>query len=174
MNAYLDAMRRYASFSGRSTRSQFWLYTLFFGILLVVAAIVDGVIEGPGNTGVVSGVVVLAHLIPSLAVTVRRLHDIDRTGWWALIGLIPLLGSIVLLVFSCTASTQGPNRFGPPVGEWELAPVSTTRVEPGAARVSSSVNLDQIEKLAALRASGAIDEEEFKQMKAKALSLGPS
>ena len=60
-----------------------------------------------------SGLFSLAVLIPSIAVSVRRLHDIDRTGWWVLIGLVPLVGQIVLLVFHVLDSTPGPNRFGP-------------------------------------------------------------
>ncbi|WP_127144283.1 DUF805 domain-containing protein [Pelagibacterium montanilacus] len=119
MNAYLDGMRRYVDFRGRSTRSQFWLFTLFYLLLLCAGLLLDamiGTLDAEGN-GVIGGVVVLAHLIPSLSVLVRRLHDIDRTGWWALIMLVPLVGLIVLLVFAVTPSTSGANRFGPhPLG----------------------------------------------------------
>lgn len=111
MNAYLNAMRRYATFSGRSTRSQFWLYTLIAFLLLCVAAMFDVALGfADEETLVIAGIVYLAHLIPTLAVTVRRLHDIDRTGWWVLIAFVPLVGLIVMLVFFCTPSTPGANR----------------------------------------------------------------
>lgn len=171
MNAYFDAMRRYVTFGGRSTRAQFWLFTLIVVILGAVAAFLDGASGGmqQGEPGIVSGIVILAHFIPGLAVSVRRLHDIDRSGWWVLIGLVPLVGLIVLLVFACTASTPGPNRFGPPAGQDNAAqPPVTPR------SVSESAALDQIEKLAALHKSGAINDEEFQQMKAKAMGLGAS
>lgn len=166
MNAYFDAMRRYATFSGRSTRTQFWIFVLVYLVLGIIGVALDAASEGSaaGEPGIFTGVIVLAHLIPGLAVSVRRLHDIDRSGWWVLIGLVPLVGPIVMLVFSCTASTPGENRFGPPVGQ---NAASLRRVEPGSA--PNTAALDQIEKLAALHKSGAISDEEFKQMKTKAM-----
>lgn len=165
MNAYFDAMRRYVDFSGRSTRSQYWLYTLILLIIAVLGIIIDGAIgSGPADgPGIVTVLIMLAHFIPSLAVTVRRLHDIDRSGWWVLIGLVPLIGAITLLVFTCTGSS-GPNRFNQ--GSAQGDDRDFHRVEP---RSSDGIAIDQIEKLAALRSSGAIDDEEFKQMKAKAM-----
>lgn len=114
MHAYVDAMRRYAVFRGRSTRAQFWLFTLVLGIILIACSILD-VLLGFDKQGalVITGFVYVGHLLPLLAVTVRRLHDIDRTGWWMLLCLVPLAGVVMLIVFACLPSTAGVNRFGP-------------------------------------------------------------
>jgi uncharacterized membrane protein YhaH (DUF805 family) len=95
----------YANFSGRARRSEYWWWALYMLITGVVLALIDG-------GGVLSGLWSLAHLLPGLGVAVRRLHDIDRSGWWFLVGLIPLVGAIVLIVFFATRGTPGPNRFG--------------------------------------------------------------
>ena len=73
-----------------------------------------GIGDPTRGIGVLGGIVSLVHLIPGIAVSVRRLHDIDRTGWWLLIGFVPLIGAIVLLIFYVTPGTPGANRFGPP------------------------------------------------------------
>lgn len=125
-------LRRYAQFSGRSCRKEYWHYVLFLVICLIVLSVIEtmlglGTTERwaesvePGfgysagashNGGPLMGLFALATLIPSLAVGVRRLHDTDRSGWWLLIGLIPLIGAIVLLVFYVEKGTVGTNRFG--------------------------------------------------------------
>jgi uncharacterized membrane protein YhaH (DUF805 family) len=87
MRGYMNAMRRYFDFSGRSSRSEFWFFVLFYIIIYIVAAIIDAFVFGAGERGgmgILTSIVVLAHLIPSISVSVRRLHDIDRTGWWVL------------------------------------------------------------------------------------------
>jgi uncharacterized membrane protein YhaH (DUF805 family) len=108
----------YVNFSGRASRSELWFWVLFIIIVNIVAGVIDGVVFGTGTMGgkigVISTLVGLALLIPSLAVEVRRLHDTDRSGWWLLLGLIPLIGAIILIVWFCTRGTPGPNRFGPP------------------------------------------------------------
>ena len=116
MSYYLEALKKYAVFSGRSRRAEYWYFVLFNIIVGVVLALIDGLIgttTGVANVGILSGIYGLAILIPSLAVTVRRLHDIDRTGWWIFINLIPLIGPIVLLVFAVTPGTPGNNQYGP-------------------------------------------------------------
>jgi uncharacterized membrane protein YhaH (DUF805 family) len=113
---YLEALKKYAVFSGRSRRMEYWYFVLFNIIVGVVLALIDmllGTFSAVSNIGLLSGIYSLAVLIPTLAVTVRRLHDIDRTGWWILINLIPLIGTIVLLVFALTPGTPGSNRYGP-------------------------------------------------------------
>jgi uncharacterized membrane protein YhaH (DUF805 family) len=116
MNWYLKVLKQYFDFSGRARRKEYWMFTLFSVIVAFVLGIVDGAtgatlgIEGLGLFG---GLYVLAVLIPSIAVSVRRLHDIDRSGWWLLILLVPVIGAIVLLVWACSNGTQGNNRFGP-------------------------------------------------------------
>ncbi|UWU20930.1 DUF805 domain-containing protein [Rhizobium sp. CB3060] len=166
MNAYLDGMRKYATFSGRATRSQFWLFTLMFVILDVIGAVLDAAIgTGTANgPGAIAGLVVLVHALPYISVFVRRLHDIDRTGWWYWFGAVPVIGFIVLLVFMCTQSTPGANRYGPPAGS------SPEPALAGGGLASSPAKVEQLEKLASLRASGAIDEAEFQKMKFDVLS----
>src|SRR4051794_17675133 len=110
---FADAIRsvfsKYVGFSGRARRSEFWWFTLFAVILYIVVAIIDAAI-GSSILGIIVG---LALLLPSLAVTVRRLHDTGRSGWWILIGIIPVIGAIVLLVFECQDSQPGTNAHGP-------------------------------------------------------------
>jgi uncharacterized membrane protein YhaH (DUF805 family) len=113
---YLEALRKYAVFSGRARRMEFWYFVLFNLIVAIVLSLIDrliGTFYAGSNIGLLSGIYSLAVLIPTLAVTVRRLHDIDRSGWWIFISLIPLIGSIVLLVFELLPGTPGSNRFGP-------------------------------------------------------------
>jgi uncharacterized membrane protein YhaH (DUF805 family) len=99
---------KYVNFSDRACRSEYWYWTLFTIIVGVVAAIIDSML----NTQVVNPLFQLATVIPSLAVAVRRLHDIDHSGWWILIGLIPFIGFIIFVVWCATKGTEGPNRFG--------------------------------------------------------------
>jgi uncharacterized membrane protein YhaH (DUF805 family) len=113
---YLQALKKYAVFGGRSRRKEYWYFVLFNIIVGIVLAAIDallGTFSSSSNIGLLSGIYSLAVLIPTLAVTVRRLHDIDRTGWWILIALVPLIGGIVLLVFALLDGTPGTNRYGP-------------------------------------------------------------
>jgi uncharacterized membrane protein YhaH (DUF805 family) len=106
---YLEALKKYAVFGGRSRRMEYWYFVLFNIIVSIVLGAIDALL---GTLGLLSGLYGLAILIPSLAVTVRRLHDIDRSGWWILIALVPLIGTIVLLVFALLEGTPGTNRYG--------------------------------------------------------------
>jgi uncharacterized membrane protein YhaH (DUF805 family) len=99
----------YVNFSDRACRSEFWFWILFYYIALAVAAIIDVAIGIYALTGLFE----LAVFLPTLAVAIRRLHDLDRTGWWILLNFIPLIGWIILLIWYCTKGTDGPNRFGP-------------------------------------------------------------
>jgi uncharacterized membrane protein YhaH (DUF805 family) len=113
---YLEALKKYAVFSGRSRRREYWYFVLFNIIVSIVLGWIDALLGTRGSyagAGLLSGIYGLAVIIPSLAVTVRRLHDIDRSGWWILIGLVPLIGVIVLLVFALQDGTPGDNRYGP-------------------------------------------------------------
>jgi len=116
MGWYIEALKKYTVFGGRSRRKEYWYYALFVVTISIVLSTIDGLI-GTSNSstggGLLSGIFGLATLVPSIAVSVRRLHDIDRTGWWVLIGLVPLIGWIVLLVFHVQDSTSGTNRYGP-------------------------------------------------------------
>ena len=117
MSWYLQALMKYAVFSGRSRRMEYWYFVLFNILVSIVLGVIDallfGTLDSGMGVGLLSGIYGLAILIPSLAVTVRRLHDIDRSGWWILIALVPLIGTIVLLVFALLEGTAGPNRYGP-------------------------------------------------------------
>ncbi len=122
--AVATCFAKYATFSGRARRAEFWWFTLFnFGVLVILSVIDLGWgnprhwMMGDGGPSPVGTLYWLAVLLPSLAVTVRRLHDIDRTGWWILIHFLPLVGPIVMIWFLATPGTAGPNRFGPdPLG----------------------------------------------------------
>jgi len=114
MSWYLEALKNYAVFSGRSRRKEYWYFVLFNAVVGLVLSGLDallGTFSSSANVGLLSGIYALA-IIPTLAVSVRRLHDIDRTGWWVLIHLVPVIGSVVLLVFAVLDSTPGENRFG--------------------------------------------------------------
>ena len=111
MNWYLEALQKYAVFSGRSRRKEYWYFVLFNILISIVLAVIDRAIGSSGH-GILGGIYSLAVLIPGLAVTVRRLHDTDRSGWWLLLGLIPVIGAIVLFVFVLGDSTPGANQYG--------------------------------------------------------------
>ena len=116
MSWFLLALNKYATFTGRSRRSEYWFFGLFYLIFVVALAFVDGLAgtyDQASGAGLFSSIFALALFIPSLAVAVRRLHDTDRSGWWLLISLIPLIGAIVILVFVLMDSTPGENRYGP-------------------------------------------------------------
>ncbi|MGB5863593.1 MAG: DUF805 domain-containing protein [Sulfitobacter sp.] len=110
--ALKDGFARYVDFKSRSTRSQFWWWTLWVIIFGVVAGFLD-VILGTAENGPIGMIVSLGMFLPSLAIAIRRLHDIGRSGWWYLIMLVPIVGFIVLLVFFCTRSQDTPNQWGP-------------------------------------------------------------
>lgn len=115
MKSYIHCMRHYADFSGRASRAEYWLFALVFAIMYGVVYALDYGVFGVGQSGigVVSSIVYLIHFVPGLAVLIRRLHDVDRSGWWLLISFVPLIGGIWLLVLLCTRGSWGPNRFGP-------------------------------------------------------------
>jgi uncharacterized membrane protein YhaH (DUF805 family) len=116
MDWYLAVLKKYAQFSGRARRKEYWYFTLFNVIFSVVLSFVDG-LTGTWNpesgVGLLSGIYSLAVLIPAIAVGVRRLHDTGRSAWWLLILLIPLIGVIIFLVFMVLESQEGENQYGP-------------------------------------------------------------
>lgn len=112
LGALKDGFARYVDFRTRSTRSQYWWWTLWMIVLSFGAALID-VMLTLGDSGPVNLLLSLATFLPSIAVGIRRLHDIGRTGWWFLIVLVPVIGWIVLIVFYCTKSQEGPNNWGP-------------------------------------------------------------
>ena len=121
MNWYVEALRKYAVFSGRARRKEYWFFILFNILIAAGLTLIDtfvGTYDTLRGVGLLSGLYSLGMLLPSLAVGVRRLHDIGRTGWWLLIGIVPLIGPIVLLVFAVLESQAGDNQYGPnPIGD---------------------------------------------------------
>ena len=120
LKSYFNVLRNYVNFSGRASRSEFWWFTLMNMIvkLLIIASMFGVGKQLPGLGEIFAGIYIayyLAVLLPSLAVGARRLHDTDRSGWWLLIGLVPLIGFIVLIVFFVQKGTEKENRFGKPV-----------------------------------------------------------
>lgn len=113
VGALKDGFARYVDFKTRSTRSQYWWWTLWMILLSFAAAVIDGMLT-LGDSGPVNLLVSLATLLPSLAVGIRRLHDIGRSGWWFLIVFVPIVGWIVLIVFYCTKTQEQANQWGMP------------------------------------------------------------
>jgi len=109
MNYYTDVLKKYAVFEGRARRKEYWMFVLCNALVSIVLSLILHVLDIPSLFFLYA----LAVLIPSIAVGVRRLHDTDRTGWWYLIGLIPLVGAIILIVFFATDSQPGSNQYGP-------------------------------------------------------------
>jgi uncharacterized membrane protein YhaH (DUF805 family) len=124
VNSIAICLHRYFQFRGRAPRAEYWYFVLFQFLAGIAADIVDLILFGP-KTGIISSIVGLALLIPSLAVWCRRIHDIDRTGWWWLLALVPVVGWIILLVWACTPGTSGPNRYGSDPYAAVAAPLSS-------------------------------------------------
>ncbi len=111
--AIKDGFHNYVNFKGRAPRSAYWWWFLFAIIVNIIAVGLDLVISGGSQSFILFQVIsILALLLPGIAVSIRRLHDTDRSGWWLLIALVPLIGAIVLIVFYVTKGTDGPNQFG--------------------------------------------------------------
>ncbi|CAM4172761.1 DUF805 domain-containing protein [Psychrobacter arenosus] len=108
---FKKCLRKYATFQGRARRKEYWYCNLMVIIIYIVAAIIDGIL---GTDGVIASLAILALFIPLLSVMVRRLHDINKSGWWYWISIIPLIGGILLLVWMCTDTNPNTNQYGPP------------------------------------------------------------
>ena len=110
--AIRSVLSQYVGFSGRASRSEYWIW---WGFVVVVAVAIGSIALLLGTTGsLVAGLVGLALFLPNLAVTVRRLHDGGRSGWWLLLVLIPFIGALIIIVFLLLDSEAEPNRWGPP------------------------------------------------------------
>jgi uncharacterized membrane protein YhaH (DUF805 family) len=107
--------KKYAQFSGRAPRKEFWLFALFYVVASVLLNIMDiflDTIHPEMGFGYLYGLFYLLTLIPYFAVAVRRLHDTNRVGWWLLVGFVPILGFLYLIFLFCLSSDEGENRFG--------------------------------------------------------------
>jgi uncharacterized membrane protein YhaH (DUF805 family) len=112
--AVKTCLQKYVGFSGRARRSEYWWFFLFTVLVSIVADLIDvmlGTMSEDTNVGVVGTIAGLALLLPSIAVAIRRLHDTSRSGWWILLGLIPIVGWIILIVFYVQDS-HPDNKYG--------------------------------------------------------------
>ena len=115
MNWYLKALKQYVDFSGRARRKEYWmffLYNLLFSVLAVILDKVIGTSSPESGYGIFYGIYSLALIVPSLALGVRRLHDVGKSGWMLLVGLIPLIGAIWILILMATDSQLASNKWG--------------------------------------------------------------
>ncbi len=127
MHWYTDVLKKYAEFSGRATRQQFWMFVLINLLISIAVGIIGGIL----HTKILGNLYSLALLIPSLAVGARRLHDMGKSGWWQLLMLIPILGWIIMIVFLATDTQPIDNQYGPnPKGGNTPVFAATPPVEP--------------------------------------------
>ncbi len=121
MHWFIDPIKNhYFDFEGRATRQQFWMFFLIYLIVAIVIGVVESMV---GLEDILTGLFGVALLLPYLGLAARRLHDIDKSGWWLLIGLVPIIGFIVLLVFYIKKGDAGENQYGPsPLGPEAAAP----------------------------------------------------
>ncbi len=119
MEWYLKVMRdNYANFNGRARRKEYWMFTLFFLLFALLAGFVIGILSAVGETVAMIAIILavvwyLAHLVPSLAVTVRRLHDTGKSGWFYLLAIIPYIGGLIIFIFTVIEGDKGDNKYGP-------------------------------------------------------------
>ena len=116
MQWYLEALKKYAVFSGRARRKEYWYFVLFNIVISFVIGFVEGftgVSTGPGGWGPISLLYDIAVLVPSIAVGVRRMHDTDRSGWWLLVSLVPVIGWILVIIWLSNDSQKEANEYGP-------------------------------------------------------------
>ncbi|MFJ7589663.1 DUF805 domain-containing protein [Streptomyces sp. NPDC097617] len=109
MNHYLDVLKKYSVFSGRARRQEYWMFFLFNVAAIIVVAILDAVL---GTSPWLYALYFLGTFLPNLAVTVRRLHDSGKSGWWIFIGAVPVVGLIWIIVLLATAGQPQPNEYG--------------------------------------------------------------
>ncbi len=206
MNAYFDGMRRYIDFKGRATRAQFWQFTAVFTLLMLVTAVLDAVfgLRIGLSDRMLNLVVGATHLVPFIAISVRRLHDTDRSGAWYLVNVIPL-GSLFFLYLVCLPSTPGPNtyeslddadapgtalRTGPAMataralagpifdGHWQQYTPPKQTAAPASLTprlpMDEGARIEQLERLVNLRSADVITESEFAALKAKILPSAQS
>ncbi len=126
MNDFILPYKKYAQFTGRSDRKEFWYFILFYIITAAILGVIDGVVFGAGravigndgfdisSSGPLAGIFAIGSFIPLLAVAIRRLHDTGKTGWWVLLGLIPLVGTIILIIFYAQKGQPEANAHGEP------------------------------------------------------------
>lgn len=109
MEWFLKVVKNYAGFSGRAQRKEYWMFILFYMVFSILAGVVDGVI---GTSGALQGALGLGLFVPSLAVLIRRLHDVGKSGWFFFVALIPMVGGIWLIITLAKDGDPGSNAYG--------------------------------------------------------------
>lgn len=172
MNHFINVLKKYATFSGRATRSEYWYfiliysitYTILMGIDLAIGTFSQELLDKGTFLGFLSTAYSLVLFLPSLAVTVRRLHDINKSGWWFLFILVPIIGFILLVVYLCTNSKED-NKYG--INPKNLAKENQ---KDNSSSESSNNVITQLEKLSKLKEDGILTQEEFDTQKQQILS----
>jgi uncharacterized membrane protein YhaH (DUF805 family) len=113
MNWYLEVLKKYAVFTGRARRKEYWMFVLVNAIIGLVLGLIGSSIAGDSGWSLLSIIYSLAVLVPGLAVSVRRLHDTNRSGYWLFIYFVPFVGAIILLFLMVQDSQEGENQYGP-------------------------------------------------------------
>ena len=157
MDWYLQVLSKYADFSGRATRSEFWWFALYNLLIAIGLAIAEFVLGLGQLLSVIYGVAIF---IPNWAVSVRRLHDTDHSGWWLLIGIVPLVGAIILFIFYISDSSPGPNDYGS----------SPKQSGPSSAAIASFRLEDDLNSLYDQYRSGDLSNEEYQERRRALLS----
>lgn len=170
---YSKAIKQYAKFSGRASRYDFVMFIITTILLQWVASIVDdilGLLDKNGGVGVFAAMTFLFHFIPSISVLVRRIHDVGHSGWWALILLVPVVNIIPFFYFLFARSQPDSNAYGPNPysGEYER---NLIHQPPIKREPHFGSEIDQLEKLAEMRSSGTISDEEFAELKRRVMRL---
>ena len=172
MNHFINVLKKYATFSGRATRSEYWYfvliysitYTILMGIDFAIGTFSKELMENGSFLGFLSTAYSLVLFLPSLAVTVRRLHDINKSGWWVLFIFVPIIGFILLVVYLCTNSKED-NKYG--INQKNLA---NENQKDNSSSESSNDVITQLEKLSKLKEDGILTQEEFDTQKQQILS----
>jgi uncharacterized membrane protein YhaH (DUF805 family) len=155
MNLYLQALREYAIFDGRAQRKEYWYFMLFYTMGIFLFAFIDGIVgtfDREHGIGLFSAIFIFFHIIPAIGVSIRRLHDINKNGWWYLINFIPL-GFIIFIAFMMLDSVED-NKYGK---NFNLT----------ANKYNDFIT--QLEKLSEFRDKGILTEEEFQRKKEELL-----
>lgn len=179
MNSYLNAMRNYATFRGRMSRAAYWKFVLVYVGIGIAAFILDNIVgTASAGGGLLIGLVAVVHLIPNFASLARRLHDTDKSALW-LIVMITGIGGLLMLIFACLEGTSGPNRFGDQPTDGQVGHAgpkgstagSTSTAHRGATPPAAQVDVvAELERLAALRATGSLSESEYEVIKSRLLA----
>ncbi len=113
MKYFTDAFAKYAVFRGRANRAQFWVFALLTWFITGLAVGLTGGQAADGSVSMIAYIIGLVFTLPMISVTIRRLHDSNRSGWWWWIGFVPLIGQIWMFILLVLSGTDGPNKYGP-------------------------------------------------------------